>query len=90
MFLKDRSRTVSWLSVKAITEPYPTYGNYRTNPTEPTEIDGQLRLSIPDFSADSDSHHVVINIIAVIIIIIIIINLLLLLSILLALHFLSQ
>ena len=34
------------LSVKARTEP---------NQTEPMEIDGQLRLPIPGFSADTDS-----------------------------------
>ena len=38
------------------TKPNWTYGNYRTCPTEPTEIDGQLRLPIPGFSADTDSH----------------------------------
>ena len=37
--------------------------------TEPTEIDGQLRLSIPGFSAVTDSHLGVINIIIIIIII---------------------
>ena len=51
------------------TKPNRTYGNYRTSPVEPTEIDGQLRLSIPGFSAVTDSHFGVINIIIIIIII---------------------
>ena len=38
------------------TKPNRTYGNYRTSPTEPTEIDEQLRLPIPGFSANTDSH----------------------------------
>ena len=43
------------------TKPNRTYGNYRTSPTEPTENDGQLRLSIPGFNAVTESHLGVIN-----------------------------
>ena len=47
------------------TEPNRTYENYRTSPTEPTEIDGQLRLSIPGFRAVTDLHLGFINIIII-------------------------
>ena len=43
------------------TKPNRTYGNYRTSLTEPTEIAGQLRLSIPSFSAVTNSHIIIIN-----------------------------
>ena len=37
------------------TEPNRTYGNYRTNPNESMQIDGQWRWSIPGFSAVTGS-----------------------------------